>query len=707
MIFLSRKLFFVLLLLFPHFAFSGEVLRLRQGNVDPLEYLESKTDEIQEKQEVFKSSHSIVDNENCIIQFKSKIDFEERVFLRENTVQVYRYIPDDAFLVKSNCQKLTVLKQDFDFIRAVIPYDVFFKLDSSLRMEMNLQGDTYPLRVTFVLFDQNNSQDFKQFLKNGFEVYILAREANLVLVTIPKSLLYDLASSHWVEYVIDADKRRHIPAQHVFQKNKHVTESESFTGYENGTYLMNFQEAWSRGFTGVGQLIGIADTGLDKGDVDNIYPDFLGQVLSGTSFSPYVKSWFDYIGHGTYVASLIAGKSKGYLGGAYGAKLHIQNVYAGPSNDFLCIPGDLGQLFEEAYHRGVRIHNNAYEDDRKSDYTLGASQADHFVWNHLDFLPLFAAGNLGRDEDRDGRVDLYSIVSPASAKNVIAVGASENYLPGQDGIRNWKSSVQEGLTSLNKMGFPLSEDDFSDNPRGIFMFSSRGPTLDGRIKPDVVAPGTNIVGVCSTNIMTAPNKMWKEYEQNYCYGGGTTASVSLVSAAAAVVRQALMTQVQNPSAAIIKAILLTSADDFFPGQFGLGPGQEMLTPAPNPQQGYGFVNVGKATDLSRMYLLDHQKGVIQGDVVKRKISSEVKKITLVYMDPPASLTASKALVNNLDLSVTLPDGEVLSSHSVVDNVEQVVLPSKSSGVEVHVLGVSIPQGKGVLQDTVPFALVAY
>src|SRR6185436_4264947 len=115
----------------------------------------------------------------------------------------------------------------------------------------------------------------------------------------------------------------------------------------------------------------------------------------------------------------------------------------------------------------------------------------------------FSAGNSGTDGSSpvDGIINRDSIGSPGTAKNCITVGASENYLPGfiyeypagdctsSDGIeqKTW------GWFSGNYATNPIFSDLMADNANGVVAFSSRGPTDDGRFKPDVVAPGTAII----------------------------------------------------------------------------------------------------------------------------------------------------------------------------------------------------------------------
>jgi hypothetical protein len=118
---------------------------------------------------------------------------------------------------------------------------------------------------------------------------------------------------------------------------------------------------------------------------------------------------------------------------------------------------------------------------------------DNFVWKKPDFCILFAAGNDGTDANRDGVVDLGSVTAPGTAKNCITVGASENNRPEftETYGEAWKDDYPVE---------PLKSDPMANDPDDMVAFSSRGPTADGRIKPDVVAPGTYILSTRSRMI---------------------------------------------------------------------------------------------------------------------------------------------------------------------------------------------------------------
>jgi hypothetical protein len=91
-----------------------------------------------------------------------------------------------------------------------------------------------------------------------------------------------------------------------------------------------------------------------------------------------------------------------------------------------------------------------------------AYYADRFMWTHNDSLVLFAAGNAGD-------LGANTVYSPATFKSGVAVGSS---LSTHDSFRAYASSVSGEL-----------------NHENMASYSARGPTSDGRLKPDVLAAG--------------------------------------------------------------------------------------------------------------------------------------------------------------------------------------------------------------------------
>ena len=124
---------------------------------------------------------------------------------------------------------------------------------------------------------------------------------------------------------------------------------------------------------------------------------------------------------------------------------------------------------------------------------------------------------------------------------------------------------------------------------GMAAFSSRGPALDGRIKPDIVAPGT---WIASTKSSVASGGGWGAIDSNYMYMGGTSMATPLTAGAAALIRQYYTDRESiTPSAALIKATMVNGATDIYPGQYGTGGTQEIPVTRPTNVAGWGRVDV--------------------------------------------------------------------------------------------------------------------
>jgi hypothetical protein len=268
----------------------------------------------------------------------------------------------------------------------------------------------------------------------------------------------------------------------------------------------------------------------------------------------------------------------------------------------------------------------------------------------------------------------------------------------------------------------------SDNRDGMAAFSSRGPTNDGRFKPDLVAPGTNVLSVRSSQV--GSNPLWGDlpagnsWHGRYCWSGGTSMSTPLVAGAAAVLREYLVTQrghVQNgvaPSGALLKAFLINSALPLG-GQF---PGE---VPADtNFVAGFGRVNMAQAIhpdNLNQAHFSDDPAlAVTTGQVRRFLVNSQDAnlpiRITLTWSDAPGS-PPNGFLQNHLSLQVKTPSGQILKGDpfalfpNAVNNVQRTTIVAPGPGqYEIQVWGWSIaaasphaPAGGAPAQD---FALVA-
>ncbi|MCL6479796.1 MAG: S8 family serine peptidase, partial [Peptococcaceae bacterium] len=268
----------------------------------------------------------------------------------------------------------------------------------------------------------------------------------------------------------EIDKLKKSPAVKIVEPYKRPAFlNDRASGVIGARPLQSPGFAFPGGLTGAGQIVAVADSGLDIGVNNNkMHPDFRTEDGNTTKIvalkslaGDLVPS--DPLGHGTHVAGTVLGSGAAsggkYRGVAPEARLYFQSIL--DARDQPDPPANLPELFDPAYRAGARIHVNSWGTP-ENNYTIISSQIDSYVRSHPDFLVVFGAGNSGAGPNGSG-----TLVAEANSKNALVVGASENPRPG----------------------FGPDADRYSD----VAAFSSRGPAGDGRIRPELVAPGTSII----------------------------------------------------------------------------------------------------------------------------------------------------------------------------------------------------------------------
>ena len=383
---------------------------------------------------------------------------------------------------------------------------------------------------------------------------------------------------------------------------------------------------------GTGEIISFTDTGLDQD-----HPDINGRVAAvytqfGLDPSPADANG----GHGTHIALTIAGdgsSDSSTKGIAPSANIIVYALEHDPTGTF----GRLGSIYDMLRHaeqEGSRVAVNAWGlNGNQGQYTADSRSLDTFVNDNPSFLPIFSAGD-----------DVYQnssmVLAPSTAKNVLSVGASTTSPSGE-----------------------------------VSNFSAFGPALDGRVKPDLVAPGVNI---CSGRAEEALSPIGftcgtgthaNNGDPLYMSLSGSSQATAVTGGTISLIRQYLREDVgvSTPTASLLKAVSINSAED-------LG------TPdIPNSQEGWGQISLERAvmpsdgsTQLQTFY--DNSRILESGfsSIYAFEIDpSHGLDITLAWSDIAGSAQTSQSeskLVNDLDLILYAPDGTIYNGNVFVNGL---------------------------------------
>ena len=412
--------------------------------------------------------------------------------------------------------------------------------------------------------------------------------------------------------------------------------------------------------SGSGEVIAISDTGLDTdhGDFDSRLRNPIYNLFGPDNSGADTNS-----GHGTHVAATLLGDGSGdsnATGMVPESTFHFYQLEV-DSSGILARWGSLYEMFQHSMQNDAYIQTNSWgSESLVGQYTSDSRSADLFTFENPEFLILFSAGDMANA----------GVTSPSTAKNVLSVGASTT------GAFN------------------------SDSPGFVANSSSVGPTLDGRIKPDLVAPGVMLCsaraaeasfatgGPCSTS--THPG----ENTPRYMALSGSSMATPVVAGASAMARQHLREEVgiSTPRSDLIRALLVNGADD-------------IGTPnIPNNQEGWGQLNLSNSLfpvsgEENLSIFFDYDRQILPGHsfIYTFDLDGELGfDATLAWNDREGSVSADQnasRLVSDLDLIITGPDGSIFRGNNFIDgisslggtrdhlnNIERVRMDSAQSGV---------------------------
>lgn len=645
-------------------AAPARFVELGGRRIDPL----TQKDEHGNVVSLAATQHTPADNLH-VVQFARSLTAADVATLRDRKVKVVGHVPENACIVQATSADLAALRAQGN-VRWVGAFAPEYRYARRLRRALAGRAAAQPeirVHVFFIHGVSSGEAHTAVAALGSVEEIIQDSQGCILTATLAPKLLPTLAAVPGVLSIEYAPRP-------VLHNNESAT-------------ILDVRDMWNtHGFYGSNEIVAVADSGLDIGTTNGIHWDFLdgagkSRVIAITNLtSPSGPD--SASGHGTHVAGSVLGNGHMsganptnnyfpptcYAGMAPKALLYFQSI--GKTNDPSGVypPADLNNLFRPAYLAGARIHQNSWGSHSYGDYNDGnnARNADLFCFNYPQMLICVSAGNDGEDTAApSGVVDPGSISSPGLAKNVLCVGATENNRPSF--TLTWGAGWPTKFPNN-----PINSDRVANAITGMAAFSSRGPTSDGRIKPDIVAPGTYIAS-CKTHAMSG-SILWGDVSgnTNYAYSGGTSMACPLVSGAAAVFREYLRVNRGwlNPPAALIKAALLCGATDINPGQYGTGATREIY-PAPNGVQGWGRLNLenmlyGPAT--YRMYFWTNAFTSARSFVTNVVVydTNIPFKAVLAWTDMPGSLMAldetytwrsGGGLMNDLDLRVVDPTGK--------------------------------------------------
>ncbi|WP_223700918.1 S8 family serine peptidase [Sutcliffiella deserti] len=556
---------------------------------------------IQKKLEVVPENNKL-----HIVQFNGPILEETKQKLEESGVKILDYIPDYAYIVEYEGD-IAAATNSVPYLESVEPYLPLYKLDPQLYSK----GASEIVKAVALDVKQNS----KEVQLKGIEQIAQYAVSNDVLYITPKP-----------EYKLMNDVARGIVKADVAQNNY--------------------------GLYGQGQIVAVADTGLDTGRNDStMHEAFRGKITALYALGRTNNS-NDPNGHGTHVAGSVLGNASN-KGMAPQANLVFQSIMDS-GGGLGGLPSNIQTLFSQAYSAGARIHTNSWGSPVNGAYTTDSRNVDDYIRKN-DMTILFAAGNEGPNGG--------TISAPGTAKNAITVGATENLRP--------------------------SFGSYADNINHVAQFSSRGPTRDGRIKPDVMAPGTFILSARSS--LAPDSSFWANHNSKYAYMGGTSMATPIVAGNVAQLREHFIkNRGVTPKPSLLKAALIAGAADV-----GLG--------YPNGNQGWGRVTLDKSLNVAFVNetnaLSTNQKATYSFTAQAGK----PLKMSLVWSDAPGSTTASTTLVNDLDLVITAPNGTQYVGNDFSapynnnwdgkNNVENVFINAPQSGTyTIEVQAYNVPVG---------------
>ncbi len=596
---------------------------------------------------------------HSLIQFYRIPTLSERDALLGAGVNLFTYIPNRAFLARLPADVGPVM--DFSIVRYVGPLRLTDKIDARILHEgvnsfaKNPDGT---LRLSVLFFEDVPIDEAAAVVKaHGGHITETLSDFHLIRADVPEISLTALLAEDAVKWVED------------------VFEDQLLNDQVRAAMRVDLVQAAPYSLRGTGVVLGEWDPSHAIGAGDVTHGDLEGRVTRG-----------DFGTHQNYHAFHVAGTAigTGLLSDVTGNGTPFQ--FKGMAPDATLISYDsssfLGEYAAAIGTHHVDLSTNSWHQGGGGygGYMANTAALDQIITGSEGRrIPIFwAAGNQRRaessglnlcDRDLDGdRSTLYDgydcIVNLGAAKNTVTVGA------------------------IN-----ANDDSMTD-------FSSWGPTNDGRLKPEIVAPGCAVsTGESDTYLRLCGTSM------------ATPASAGSTALLLQRFRQ-LCPSSGDPLPSTVKALLIHGARD-------LDDGTAWNTRGPDFASGYGRLDLPRSVDLVPFHVEDVVPHLgVKGYPIVVTAQQDLK-ITLVWDDPAAAPNAAVTLISDLDLELVDPLGGIhrpwvldpasptVPATRGVDRrniVEQVVVDSVDSTLAgtwtIRVKGTNVPD------LTQPFSLVS-
>ncbi|MFN0139636.1 MAG: S8 family serine peptidase, partial [Pyrinomonadaceae bacterium] len=632
-----------------------------------------------------------------VVQFGGIVNDEWLDSLRDVGVEILQYVPHNAFFVYGDSDAIANSAAHAR-VRWVGRYLPEQKLSPELRSFVaGVKAETATFDVA--VFARANFDEVQSRFANSIQGRVLSVSRlannffNIIRIEVPLEEIDEIAR---IDDVVRIDpyvkpQREDERAAQIVAGNFTSSTVLSPPGYDPLTQF---------GVDGTNVTVAVSDDGISIPGNGGFYITSANTVDGPLRGATAGASG----GHGHINASIIAGNTPfgpldptGYnYGVGVAPKSHIINIPFLKAGNTTTDQQSVDDTISTLGPNGVRgsITNNSWGAGTNGNvYDSLAATYDGFVQDasiaaSIDPISVvFSAGNSGPGA--------LTLTRPKASKNTIVVANSEN-------IR-----TELGTTSADNM------DDLRSS-------SSRGPTSDGRIKPDITAPGSYVAGSRAGDCSSVSSC----FDANHAFSIGTSHAAPQIAGVAALFTQFWKNNSAgvNPSPALIKASIINTGQEMN----GLTTNAATI---PNGNEGWGRVHLKNMFDttvpIKRVNQTVEFSNPGDGIIYSGTVANATKpfRVSLVWTDPPAA--GSPALINNLDLTVTIGAntyrGNVFSggnsttggANSTIDNVENVFLPAGiAAGTPVTItINAAALNGNGILGNADAtdqhFALVAY